>query len=215
MNLPGVNTTHRGEPGYPERLPRFLGDAAPERVTARGNVDLLREKALGLFCSQKCPGKLILETYDLACALREQGATVISGFHTPMEQECLRLLLRGKQPVIICPARSIETMRLHAEWRKPLVDGRLLILSPFAQKHRRITAETSAIRNRFVAALADQVFIAYAAPGGKTESFAGEALAWGKPVLTIGSPENAGLLEIGAAPVDASAFQRRPAEAKM
>jgi len=37
---------------------------------------------------------------------------VISGFHTPAEKECLRILLRGAQPIIICPARSIEPIFL-------------------------------------------------------------------------------------------------------
>ena len=27
---------------------------------------------------------------------------------TPMARECLRLLLRGKQPVVVCPARGID-----------------------------------------------------------------------------------------------------------
>jgi len=67
----------------------------------------LRAKKQALFCSRKYPGNLILKAYDLARSLRDAGTTVISGFHTPVEKECLRILLRGAQPLIICPARSI------------------------------------------------------------------------------------------------------------
>ena len=63
---------------------------------------------LGFFCATRCPGNVILRTYDLALPLREAGVPVIGGFHTPMEKECLEVLLRGQQPVVICPARSIE-----------------------------------------------------------------------------------------------------------
>jgi len=28
--------------------------------------------------------------------MRDEGVTVISGFHSPIEKECLRILLRGK-----------------------------------------------------------------------------------------------------------------------
>jgi len=96
-----------------------------------GNTNILKENKLALFCSRQCPGNLILKAYDLARSLRDAGTTVISGFHTPVEKECLRILLRGKQPIIICPARSIEGMRIPSEWRQPIEEYRLLLLSPF------------------------------------------------------------------------------------
>jgi len=92
-------------------------DVAGQSVMAVGNQGILQPKKLALFCSRKCPGNLILKAYDLARSLREEGTTVISGFHTPVEKECLRILLRGAQPIIICPARSIEGMRIPSEWK--------------------------------------------------------------------------------------------------
>jgi len=52
--------------------------------------------------------------------------TVISGFHSLVEQECLAVLLRGPQPVIVCPARGLARMRLKREYKEPMVAGRLL-----------------------------------------------------------------------------------------
>jgi predicted Rossmann fold nucleotide-binding protein DprA/Smf involved in DNA uptake len=170
-------------------------------LTVLGNLDILQRKKLALFCSVKCPGALILQTYDLARALRDAGVTVISGFHSPMEKECLTLLLRGTQPVIICPARGIERMRLPTAWRVPLAQGRLLIISPFASRQHRITADLARKRNEFVATLAEETFVAYAACGSKTERFCHDVLAWGKPLLTLESDENASLLALGARPV--------------
>ena len=146
----------------------------------------------------RCPGDLILRTYDLAQLLREQGVAVIGGFHSPMEQECLRILLRGRQPVVVCPARSIEGMRVPAAWRGPLAGGRLLLVSPFEGKEKRVTAELAARRNRFVAALAERVFISYAEPGGRMEALAREVVGWRKPLFTFGGAENEALLRLGA-----------------
>ena len=179
----------------------------PPGTTHRGNPRLLEERLTAVFCSQRCPGDLILKTYDLARSLRDSRTPVIGGFQTPMEKECLRLLLRGQQPVVICLARSIENMRIPADWRPALNGGRLLILSPFPSRQRRPTAETAELRNGLVATLADRVLIAHAAPGSKTEAFARSLAAAGKPLLTLDSPANANLVGLGAEVVD-SCFQR-------
>ena len=165
---------------------------------SKGNVRLLEERLTALFCSQRCPGDLILKTYDLARAMRDAGVPVIGGFQTPMEKECLRLLIRGSQPVIVCPARGIDNMRVPRDWRAALDENRLLILSPFPSTRRRPTAELAAQRNDLVADVATQVFFAHAAPGSKTEAFARKLTTSGKRLLTLYSPANDSLMEMGA-----------------
>jgi predicted Rossmann fold nucleotide-binding protein DprA/Smf involved in DNA uptake len=186
-----------GEPAYPSSIAEYLADNAPKTITAIGNPDILQSKTLAFLCSNKCPGNIILKTYDLLRQLRERGITVISGFHSAIERECLNILLKGRQSVIICPARSIEGMRIKPEYRKPLEDGRLLILSPFSGKERRISSDRAVRRNYFVAALATDVFIPYAAPGSKTKTFCQELLKWGKQVYTIDDAKNTHLMEEG------------------
>jgi predicted Rossmann fold nucleotide-binding protein DprA/Smf involved in DNA uptake len=173
----------------------------PTQVTAVGNAAILENRKLGLFCSRQCPGELILKSYDLMQAIRDAGITVISGFHAPMDRECLRILLRGKQPIIICPARSIEGMRIRTEFRQPQADGRLLFLSPFQAKAKRMTAVRAEKRNRLVAALADALLVIHAAPGSKTEQLGREAAAAGKAIFTVESGYNNNLGDIGAKPV--------------
>lgn len=197
-----LDTIHiqEGDPLYPAAL-HFLGDNSPKTLAALGNADLLKVKALGLFCSVKCSGNIILKTYDLACALRDAEVPVIGGFHSPMEKECLSLLLRGAQPVIIYAARSIERMRLPSEWHKPVDNGRLLLVSAFGSARRRVTTDLAQQRNRVVAAMADRIFVAHAAPGSKTERFCKEIFTWGKPLLTLESEENSHLIRLGARPI--------------
>ncbi len=182
---------------YPTALKTSLGHHAPARIFALGNLDILQTKPLALFCSRKCPGNLILQTYDLAQKWRDQAVTVIGGFHSPMERECLNILLRSPHPVIICPAHRLPR-RIEPEFKRPLAEGRLLLLSAFPDTVKRATVETAHQRNRIVAALADRVFIPYAEPDSQTEFFAREITGWGKPVYTIASEANRSLMAIGA-----------------
>ena len=171
-------------------------------VNSKGNLSLLDEPLTALFCSNRCPGDLILKAYDLARAMRDAGVPVIGGFQTAMEREFLRLLLRGNQPVVVCPARGIDNMGIPSDWRPALDEDRLLVLSPFPAIARRPTAELASQRNDLVADLAQQVFIAHAAPGSKTEAFAHCLADAGKPLLTLDSPANENLMGMGAEVVD-------------
>ena len=183
-------------------MQQHLGKDAPNAITAIGNLDILRKNPTAIFCSTKCLGDLIVKTYDIAQILRNAGMTVISGFHSPMERECLTILLRGAQPVIICSAKSINNMRISKEYKKPLKDGRLLFLSPFDENQRRISAKRSHYRNLFVAALSAVIFVTHAGPASKTEAFCKEILSWQKPIYTFDSDYNKNLVEMGTRPVN-------------
>ena len=84
-----MNIVHlsRDDPRYPASLKIHLVDETPDLVAALGNIDILKQKKLAFFCSVKCPGHLILKTYDLAQRLKEASITVIGGFHSPIERD--------------------------------------------------------------------------------------------------------------------------------
>jgi predicted Rossmann fold nucleotide-binding protein DprA/Smf involved in DNA uptake len=192
----------KNDMNYPSALQQHLGKDTPNAITAIGNLNILCHNSTAFFCSTKCPGDLIVKTYDIAQILRDAGMTVISGFHSSMERECLTILLRGAQPVIVCPARSINNMRINKEYKKPLKDGRLLFLSPFNENQRRISAQRAHYRNLFVVALSAAVFVAHAGPSSKTEAFCQEILSWQKPIYTFESDYNKNLIKMGARPVN-------------
>ena len=204
MTHPIERITQR-DPNYPAQLRRYLKAEAPETIWARGNTALLIDRDTGLngdlwalFCSSRCPAQIILKAHELAQQFRELGVPTIGGYHSPVEKECLRVLLRGSQPIILCPARSVENMRLSPTWKGALAEGRLLILSAFDSKHRRSTAALANQRNAFVAALADKICIAHASEGSKTLQFAQQVSEWGKPLFTFDTPANRLLFQCGA-----------------
>jgi hypothetical protein len=161
---------------------RLAGDAQLE-LTSLGNLDMLALSKTALFCSARCPGSVILPIYDQAARWRDTGRCIISGFHSPVEKECLRILLRGKQPIIICPARALP-QHIPAEWRTPLAEGRLLILSGFTATEKRVTKELATRRNTLVAALADEAYFAHITPGGQSDRLTQRLTAWQIPFST-------------------------------
>ena len=160
-------------------------------------VDVPRN-CVAFFCSNACPGDIILKAQDWANSRSPGSRAVISGFHTPVEREVLRLLIRNSAPVIYVLARSIKG------WRKPrtiadaMSRGSVVAVSPFEAKQTRITAKTAAIRNDFIVSKADQVLIAHASNPGKTEALARSVIDQGKNLLTFPSASNAHLIEMGA-----------------
>ena len=165
---------------------------------AIGNQELLTRPLLALACSGRCPPGLMLRAYDLASALRDGGVAVVGGFHTAIEKDCLHFLLKGSQPVVVCPARGIAGMRVRPEWKGPVEEGRLLIVSRIDTEQRRVTAALAAERSRFVAELATAAVVVHAAVGSRTEEWCRVVIGMGKPVWTLDAAENGHLVAIGA-----------------
>lgn len=200
--LDRCTSLRRGDAGYPASL-CLLGGDAPERLTLCGSPASLDLPLVALFSSLRTPGDALVAAYDLARGLREQGAAVIGGFHTPLERECLDFLLRGRAPVVVAPPRGIEGMRVPVAWGAPLREGRLLVISPFNPERRRASTSVAEARNRVIAALAARVVIVHATPGGRVHRLAAQALAWGKPLACLDLPANHDLLVMGAEPIEA------------
>ena len=201
--IPKINTIHSGSSDFTNFFKRGGKDKRPlyNRFWTIGNIDILNRKLLGFFCSVKCPGGIILKTYDLARSFRDAGIPLISGFHSPIEKDVFDLLLSGFQPLVVCPARSIENMRIPNAWKEAIDNGRLLVLSPFKKKHKRVTASLSEQRNRIVAMLARDAFLPYAAPGSRTENLCKDIISAGKKIFTFGDEANQSLIAMGAKPI--------------
>jgi predicted Rossmann fold nucleotide-binding protein DprA/Smf involved in DNA uptake len=171
----------RADRAYPGRLVDKLVNDAPEAVRVAGSAAILSKPLTAFLCSKETPGATILKSFDQAAAWRDAGVCVISGFHSPLEQQCLAILLRGKQPIVMALARGFGTLRLPAPQRKALDEGRLTVISQFPETETHTTKESAYLRNRLVAALADEVVFAYVAPGGSLARLSGEVGTWQTP----------------------------------
>lgn len=110
----------------------------------------------------------MLKCYDWVIAQREAGNCVISGFLSQIEKDVLQYLLKGTQPIIVALARGLKT-KLEPEFKKPLEQGRMLIITSFDKSVKRVTEQTAEIRNKLMLNLADDIAIGYTSKGGKLE----------------------------------------------
>jgi hypothetical protein len=171
-------------------------------VTA-GNADAASDlPAVAIFASGKAPGQIILQTHDLAHSWRDRAQAVISGFHSPLEEEVWDVLwpdaARGLGGVILVKVLARSMLKqLPAGQHAAIGDNRLVLVSPFPAAVRRATRRTAYHRNLVAAALADAVLILHAHRDSSTFKLAREVLSWGKNVYTLDVPANQPLLDIG------------------
>lgn len=166
---------------YPAILRDRLGERAPNTLSLVGDSALLSQRKTALFCSTICPGETVLQARTMAQKLVDDDVATIGGFHSPVEKECLQILLGGKQPIIICLLRALsDSTRIPAELQPALDFGRLLLVSCF-EKPRRPDKATAEKRNKLVAALSDEILIIHAEPGGNVERMSDLAQHWGVP----------------------------------
>ncbi len=167
-------------------------------IAAIGDRTLLSRFSIGLVCSVRCPGWVVLATFEFARKTPPGGAAIAGGFHSPMERTCLDTLLARHVPVIYCPARRLNVRGIPRAWETPLTERRLLILSPFVPAQRRVTRDLARERNRFVAAVSGLVFVPSASRGGGTEALVRTCLRFGREVCTLAGEDNAHVVALGA-----------------
>jgi predicted Rossmann fold nucleotide-binding protein DprA/Smf involved in DNA uptake len=215
-HLPPVRASYPDDPLFPPALRQWrdwyegatlFGDAT--MLSYLGDPAPLRRPTLGLICSGHCPGSVLLETYRFVRSLSAEGPTIIGGFHSPMERTCLDTLLVHHVPVVYCPGRRLKASGTPVVWRGAIAESRLLLLSPFSEKQRRVDKSLARLRNAFVGALADTLFVPYARPGGAAASLVSIALQRGKLVLTLDDPGNAAIVKEGVAAVGVEELIRR------
>lgn len=105
-------------------------------------------------------------------------------------------LLKGNQPIILIEARGLKK-KYEPDITNAINENRLLVITPFDKSITRITAATAMQRNEFMAELANEIFIAYAAPSGKLRNLISKIGRSGKSISTFDVEENKELIESG------------------
>lgn len=142
-----------------------VGPEFAARIVGAGEATLLDEPLLGLIASRECPGHVLLETLDRVPEWVKAGRIIVSGFHSPLEQQVLRSVLRRKGCVVKVLARGMTEYRPLSEECEPLSAGRMLVITACLPEVRRTTRETALARNRLVLALATEIVVPHVAAG--------------------------------------------------
>lgn len=137
------------------------------RIVGVGKIELLNEPLLGLISSRECPGHILLETLERVPEWVKAGRVIASGFHSPLEQQVLRSLLRRKGRAVKVLARGFgdesTDYQPAPEEGEAFTSGCMLVISAFTSDVRRISRATALIRNRLVLALATETVVPHIA----------------------------------------------------
>ena len=159
---PVVLPAHLIDRGGPELFARLVGFGAGT---------LTFEPLLGLIASRECPGHVLLETLNLVPQWVKSGRVIVSGFHSPLEQQVLRSLLRrnGHAVKVLARCFSASGYRLAKEEQDAFANGRLLIISAFGADTPRVTRVSAIKRNELVIALSTEVVTPFISKGSPLE----------------------------------------------
>jgi len=187
-DYPIITITNK-EKVFPQGISQWLKAGAPSRLYYIGDIGMIMQPMTGLFSSIRCPSSLIIKAQDIAKELGNNCIHVISGFHSPIEKEMLRILIRGKGSIVLCPARGLNGIRLSPELQQVFKENRLLIISAFNNRVIRSNKEYAMQRNLIVAAIAEKVVVIHSEPGGNIESLSKIIQAWGKTIKYLKTNE--------------------------
>lgn len=126
--------------------------------TYLGNKELLQMKKIGYLASRKIPTLSVLPALDWALQMSKQAdIAIISGFHSRMEKNVLKILLQGTCGIIIVLARGMYR-KLPQQYEEAMTQNRLLIISYEKENVTRVSEESAHKRNDRVRVLADEMY---------------------------------------------------------
>jgi len=130
-----------------------------------GNATLLIQALTAIFASRQCSGTAIRAAMTWAIEQVRSKNPVISGFHSPLEQSVLEVLLTAGAPCVMVIARKLEQAHLSPSWLLAVQNGTAAVVS-MDDTTRQLSAEMASRRNEWVAKHAARIVIAHASPSG-------------------------------------------------
>lgn len=134
-----------------------------------GNKEILNLHKVGFLSSRRCPAHVVLKSFEWAKKQRKEGNCVVCGNHSQIEKDVFEILIKGQQPIILVLARSIKS-RWGPVVEKAIDENRLLVISEFSNKTKRITRETAKDRNKTIIDLCDQLVVGYKSRDGQLDT---------------------------------------------
>ena len=185
---------------YPDRLRQRLRNRAPKRIGGIGNAELLQGKLVGILSSRTLAAGILLKAKYVLQEFLALGPNVrfAGGWQSPMERECLELLLTRRANVVYCLPYHIQGFKPSGPLADALEAERLLVLSRDSQK--RPSRASNERRNRLVWALSDALLVLHAPGRSGTSRMASEAVSAGVPVFLPEHADHEFLFSDGARP---------------
>jgi len=184
----------------PTGLESFF-DGKPPTLWGLGEPAILERKLLGIISARQIDSDLALKSSQLLKQLVSlEEVSFIGGWHSPLEEEALRILSAGSARIVFCVSKALHRFVPSVQVKNGINEGRVLLLTHCSPKAKRISRDASLRRNQLVVGLAVTLLVLAAPAGSASLKLAKSALRKGKPVLTVEHRMNKELLASNAPP---------------
>lgn len=154
----GIWVVSRADPTYPRRLKSRLKEDAPPVIYGCGEPDLLDSGGLAVVGSRHIDDELTEYAEKIGALAATARRTVISGAAKGIDRAAMHGALRSGGAVIGVMADSLERAALARDNREPLMDGRLVFVSPY-DPAAGFNVGHAMQRNKTIYALADAALV--------------------------------------------------------
>ncbi|AKU11250.1 DNA protecting protein DprA [Azoarcus sp. CIB] len=144
----------RADAEYPRRLKARLREDAPAVIYGCGEMGLLESGGLAVVGSRHVDDSLIDYTMAVGRLAARAGRTLVSGGAKGIDQAAMRGALEAGGKVSGVLADSLEKTTMNREHRNLLLDGQLVLISPY-DPSAGFNVGNAMQRNKLIYALAD------------------------------------------------------------
>lgn len=184
----------------PTNLTSFF-DGKPPKLWCAGEPAILGGKLLGILSARQIDSDLELATSQILKQLASlKEVAFVGGWHSPLEEEALRILLAQTARVVFCIPKALNRFVLPVDVDTRFRQGQALLLTHCSPKAKRISRDASIRRNQLVIGLATVLLVLSAPAGSASLALGKSAVHRGKPVFTPEHRMNKDLLGYNALP---------------
>lgn len=197
----GLWVVTRSDAEYPKRLKYHLKTDSPPVLFGCGNKALLNTGGLAVVGSRNADPNDLLYAEQLGAKAAAEGVAIISGGARGVDEAAMQGGINTGGAVIGVMAESLLKAATSAKWRKGLMQGSTVLISPYYPE-AGFNAGNAMARNKYIYCLSDAALVVHSGKKGGTLNGAKENLnsnwvpLWVKPSEDI-KAANADLVSLG------------------
>ena len=154
----GIWVLSRADDDYPKKLKMRLKQDSPSLLYGCGDWEILNSGGLAVVGSRNVNGSLLEYTQQVGRLTAKAGRTVVSGGARGIDQAAMSGALEAGGRVTGVLADSLEKTVMKRDNRNRLLEGRLVLVSPY-DPNAGFNAGHAMQRNKLIYALADVALV--------------------------------------------------------
>ncbi len=154
----GIWVVTRADEDFPRKLKKRMREKAPPVLYGCGNPGLMDGGGLAVVGSRHVGKDLIRYTEDVGRRAADADLGIVSGGAHGVDQAAMRGALAAGGRALGVLSNGLERAALNRDNRSPLMEGRLVLVSPY-DPAARFLVWTAMERNKLIYALADAALV--------------------------------------------------------